>query len=242
MWKDRPDLLHTRELFRVGTEPHAKGGRSWRRILLYVALDDSDSKRKIVAGILRPEDTGPELREMPNDPHHIQRLFKRLRREGPAKACDEAGVSGYDLSRQIVALGVACDVIAPALTPRLPGNGSRSIGGTPRGSSCSSGPGNSRRSTSPRRPKRRGAASSAVATRSAGMSSAGGIASSSSSPGTGADTPGARTGVAAIGSRRGASAWTSRRCNAPSRPRCSPSSKPWRGGRSSTKRASSYQL
>jgi len=70
MWKDRPDLLHIHGLFRVGTQPHAKGSRSWRRILLYVALDDS--KRKIIAGILRPEDTGPELREMPSDPHRVQ--------------------------------------------------------------------------------------------------------------------------------------------------------------------------
>ena len=32
----------------------------------YVALDDS--KRKIVAGILRPGDAQPELREIANDP------------------------------------------------------------------------------------------------------------------------------------------------------------------------------
>ncbi len=85
----------------------------------YVALDDS--KRKIVAGILRPGDTQPELREIANDPRLIRRLFERLQREGPVVACYEAGVSGYDLRRQLVALGVACDVIAPALTPRRPG-------------------------------------------------------------------------------------------------------------------------
>ena len=32
----------------------------------YVALDDS--KRRIVAGILRPADTEPELREIPKTP------------------------------------------------------------------------------------------------------------------------------------------------------------------------------
>src|SRR5437899_6167009 len=85
----------------------------------YVALDDS--KRKIVAGILRPNDTAPELREVANDPHHIRRLLTRLQRERPVSACYEAGVSGYDLYRQLRALGVACDVIAPALTPRRPG-------------------------------------------------------------------------------------------------------------------------
>ncbi len=85
----------------------------------YVALDDS--KRKIVAGILRPGSTEAELRELPNDAHHIRRLFERLKREGPVVACYEAGVSGYDLYRRITALGVPCQVVAPALTPRRPG-------------------------------------------------------------------------------------------------------------------------
>jgi transposase len=85
----------------------------------HVALDDS--KRKIVAGILGPGATQPELRELPNEPQHIRRLFERLKRHGAVAACYEAGVSGYDLYRRITALGVSCDVIAPALTPRRPG-------------------------------------------------------------------------------------------------------------------------
>jgi len=85
----------------------------------YVAMDDS--KRKIVVGILRPTANEPELREIANDPRQIRRLFERLKSEGPLAACYEAGVSGYDLHRQITALGVPCSVIAPALTPRRPG-------------------------------------------------------------------------------------------------------------------------
>ena len=46
----------------------------------YVALDDS--KRKIAAGILRPRDAEPELREIGNDPRQIRRLLERLKREG----------------------------------------------------------------------------------------------------------------------------------------------------------------
>src|SRR5262249_57482736 len=71
--------------------------------------------------MLRPGATEPEEQEIPKDPPHIQRLFRRLRREGPVQACYEAGVSGYDLYRQITACDVACHVIAPALTPRPPG-------------------------------------------------------------------------------------------------------------------------
>jgi transposase len=85
----------------------------------YVALDDS--KRKLVVGILRPGAVEPEVREIPNDAKLVRRLFERLQREGPVTACYEAGVSGYDLYRQITGLGVACQVIAPALTPRRPG-------------------------------------------------------------------------------------------------------------------------
>lgn len=58
---------------------------------------------------------------MPKEPPLIRRLFQRLMREGPVAACYEAGVSGYDLYRQSTACGVACQVIAPALTPRRPG-------------------------------------------------------------------------------------------------------------------------
>jgi transposase len=86
---------------------------------IYVALDDS--KRKLVVAIVRPEATEAEEREIPKDSPHIQQLFRRLRREGPVQACYEAGVSGYDLYRQITACEVACHVIAPALTPRRPG-------------------------------------------------------------------------------------------------------------------------
>jgi transposase len=63
----------------------------------------------------------PELREIPNDPRQVRRLFERLLQEAPVRACYEAGVSGYDLYRQLLALGVECAVIAPALTPRKPG-------------------------------------------------------------------------------------------------------------------------
>ncbi len=48
-------------------------------------------------------------------------MFQRLKREGPVQACYEAGVSGYDLYRQMKGCGVLCQVIAPALTPRRPG-------------------------------------------------------------------------------------------------------------------------
>ncbi len=87
--------------------------------ITYVALDDS--KNSLVVGILRPKATEPELRQFPNEPKHLRRFFTRLQREGPVATCYEAGPSGYDLYRQLTALGVPCQVMAPALTPRKPG-------------------------------------------------------------------------------------------------------------------------
>jgi transposase len=88
--------------------------------ITHVAMDDS--KRTIIAGILRPGATEPELRSIPNEPRHLRRFFQRLQREGTLRACYEAGPSGYDLYRQLTTLAVPCQVIAPALTPRKPGD------------------------------------------------------------------------------------------------------------------------
>lgn len=88
--------------------------------ITHVAMDDS--KRTIVLGILRPHASAPELRSIPNEPRHVRRCFERLQKEGPVVACYEAGPSGYDLYRQLTTLAVPCQVIAPALTPRKPGD------------------------------------------------------------------------------------------------------------------------
>jgi len=90
-----------------------------KKDITHVALDDS--KNSIVLGILRPRATEPELRQIPNEAGHLRRLFARLQREGPVATCYEAGPAGYDLYRQLTAFGVPCQVMAPALTPRKPG-------------------------------------------------------------------------------------------------------------------------
>ncbi len=87
---------------------------------IFVALDDS--KRTLVIGTLRPGAQEPEVRSIPNEPHPLRRYFTRLQREGALRVCYEAGPSGYDLYRQFTALGIPCQVMAPALTPRRPGD------------------------------------------------------------------------------------------------------------------------
>jgi transposase len=86
----------------------------------FVAFDDS--KRRIVAGILRSGESVAELRELPNTAEQVGRFLRRLRGEGaPVRVCYEAGVSGYELYRQVRAQGAECVVVAPSLTPRRPG-------------------------------------------------------------------------------------------------------------------------
>ena len=90
----------------------------------YVALDDS--KRKIVAGILRPGHAQPELREIANDPRLSRRLFEWFTREGPVVACYEAGVSGYALRRQIHTTATATTIPARSVSRSRPSSNSSS--------------------------------------------------------------------------------------------------------------------
>ena len=48
----------------------------------------------LVVAILRPGARESEQREMPKEPHLIQRVFRRLTREGAVAACYEAGALG----------------------------------------------------------------------------------------------------------------------------------------------------
>jgi transposase len=57
-----------------------------------------------------------------NNPAAIERLVRRLEGQGTAEFVYEAGPCGYDMHRQIAALGRKCAVIAPALTPVKPGD------------------------------------------------------------------------------------------------------------------------
>jgi transposase len=48
----------------------------------------------------------------------VRRLVARLGDPGGLRACYEAGPTGYELHRLLLSMGVACDVVAPALIPR----------------------------------------------------------------------------------------------------------------------------
>jgi len=54
---------------------------------------------------------------LPNEWPKLKRYFERRLKDGPVRACYEAGGCGYGLVRRLRALGVDCEVIAPSHTP-----------------------------------------------------------------------------------------------------------------------------
>ena len=89
---------------------------------LFVAFDVA--KKKHAAAIAEGVRRG-EIRfvgEIENSPATIERLSKKLaRRYERLHVCFEAGPTGYELYRQILALGHDCMVVAPALIPKRAG-------------------------------------------------------------------------------------------------------------------------
>ena len=88
----------------------------------YVGLDVH--KETIAVSVADPD--GGEVRymgEIPNTPDAVVKLVKRLRKEGAKLSfCYEAGPCGYGLHRQLLDLGQGCQVVAPSLIPRKPGD------------------------------------------------------------------------------------------------------------------------
>ncbi|RDJ97197.1 IS110 family transposase [Cupriavidus lacunae] len=70
-------------------------------------------------------DTGGDVRyvgEIENTPEAVRKLVTRLKRDGSRLSfCYEAGPAGYVLYRQLRDLNQDCEVVAPSLIPRKPG-------------------------------------------------------------------------------------------------------------------------
>ena len=63
-----------------------------------------------------------DVATMENDASKIRRFLVRASRHGPLACCYEASGCGYVLQRRLTAWGMACEVIAPSLIPRRPGD------------------------------------------------------------------------------------------------------------------------
>ena len=75
-----------------------------------------------VAAVLLPGHRTPALHSLTSDSPTILRFVDRLRRQDAVTCCYEAGPCGFELRRALQARQIPCDVIAPALIPRRPGD------------------------------------------------------------------------------------------------------------------------
>jgi transposase len=86
----------------------------------WVGLDvHADS---IIAAILEGDNQQPDIVKLSGDLMKVRRLFRRLSKRGPIKACYEASGAGFVLHRVLADDGFHCEVIAPSLIPRKPGD------------------------------------------------------------------------------------------------------------------------
>lgn len=75
-----------------------------------------------VAAVLLPGHRTPVLHPLMSDTPTLLRFVSRLQRQGAVTCCYEAGPCGFELQRALQGRTIPCDVIAPALIPRRPGD------------------------------------------------------------------------------------------------------------------------
>lgn len=92
-----------------------------KQVTTYVGIDAH--KKDLFIAMLIGNELTPVTWQLANEPNAVRRLVRKLEREapGPVQVFYEAGPCGYALQRQLTTPRVNCDVIAPALTPRKPG-------------------------------------------------------------------------------------------------------------------------
>jgi len=87
---------------------------------IWVGLDvHADS---ITVAILADNSHDAEIITLSSDLMKIRRLFRRLAKKGTPRACYEASGAGFVLQRALTKDGFHCEVIAPSLIPRKPGD------------------------------------------------------------------------------------------------------------------------
>jgi transposase len=79
-------------------------------------------KDTISVGILRPDQQVPDVERISHDDVSIRRLVGRLGDPGMLRACYEAGPTGFELARLLDSMQVSCQVVAPSLIPKAPGD------------------------------------------------------------------------------------------------------------------------
>jgi transposase len=92
-----------------------------KQVTTFVGIDAH--KKDLFVAMLSGTAPTPVTWQLANEPGAVRRLVRKLEREapGPVQVFYEAGPCGYALQRQLTMPRIRCDVIAPALMPRKPG-------------------------------------------------------------------------------------------------------------------------
>ncbi|MDO8674255.1 MAG: IS110 family transposase, partial [Dehalococcoidia bacterium] len=81
-----------------------------------------DVHKDTIVACLIVHNTGEVLgEEFPNDHTRLERVVRRWGKLGELRLCYEASGAGFVIKRWLDNLGIHCDVIAPSLIPRAPG-------------------------------------------------------------------------------------------------------------------------
>ncbi len=89
----------------------------------FIGLDTAKAKHAVALAEGGRDGEVRYLGEIENTEAAVERLVRKLEHKYQLlHFCYEAGPGGYGLHRQIRALGHACDVVAPSLIPRRPGD------------------------------------------------------------------------------------------------------------------------
>ncbi len=88
--------------------------------LVFLGLDVS--KNAISVGVLPAESDAVAVDRIFSDEESVRRLIGRFPDLGLLRVCYEAGPTGFWLARLLRSMGMLCQVVAPSLIPRLPGD------------------------------------------------------------------------------------------------------------------------
>src|SRR2546429_1834898 len=106
-------------------EPHRKepvAMNSMTQVDRPIHLGLDVAKNAIVVGVLLPDRDGANVDRIAHDEASIRRRVERFPERDALRVCYEAGPTGFGLYRLLRSMGVCCDVVAPSLIPRSPGN------------------------------------------------------------------------------------------------------------------------
>ena len=105
---------------RLRLQPGRETGPMKKKTKMYVGMDVH--KDSVMIAVLPEGAREPTLvKRLSHDPRGLRRLLDRLAREHEVRACHEASGAGYVLERKIQSWGHECEIVAPSLIPRRPG-------------------------------------------------------------------------------------------------------------------------